>query len=382
MAADQLTVRPIEASEHSGNLRSHPHASFLQFPEWANVKPDWRAEILGWFDAGGALRGSVLALHRPAPALKKTLAYLPAGPLLDWATADLEAYLGPLLAYLKAGGAFLVRMGPPLVQKTWAAETVRKAIAAGDTGLVTTLEPKCTDAVAQSVAARLAALGWTKPQVSEDFSAGQPEFQARVPLADAAGQRLDTDAVLARMDRSSRRQIRISSRAGLEITEGSVADLAAWHALYRETAERDGFTGRPASYFERMLRSLNAADPGSCVLYLARHEGRLLAAAIYVRKGRVAWYVYAASSSGERNLFAPRALQCRQVADSIAAGCDWYDLGGLSATLDQDHRLGGLTMFKSSLGGDVVQTLGEWDYPLNRPLAAAFDFYMKHRNRH
>jgi hypothetical protein len=61
----------------------------------------------------------------------------------------------------------------------------------------------------------------------------------------------------------------------------------------------------------------------------------------------MAWYVYAASSSEERNLFAPRALQRRQVADSIA-----------------------LTTFKSSTGGDVVQTLGEWDYPLNRPLAA------------
>jgi hypothetical protein len=39
--------------------------------------------------------------------------------------------------------------------------------------------------------------------------------------------------------------MRISSRAGLDITEGSAADLAAWHTLYRETAERDGFTGKP-----------------------------------------------------------------------------------------------------------------------------------------
>src|SRR4051812_2103528 len=42
VAAEQLTVRPIGASEHAGNLRCHPHASFLQFPEWADVKPDWR----------------------------------------------------------------------------------------------------------------------------------------------------------------------------------------------------------------------------------------------------------------------------------------------------------------------------------------------------
>ena len=91
------------------------------------------------------------------------------------------------------------------------------------------------------------------------------------------------------------------------------------------------------------------------MLYLARHEGRLLAAAIYVRKGRVAWYVYGASSSEERNLYAPRALQYRQVDEAIAAGCDWYDLGGLSATLDIGHHLAGLTQFKAALGCDVVQ---------------------------
>ena len=68
MGAGQLAVRPIEAAEHAGNLRSHPHASFLQFPEWAGVKPGWRPETLGWFDAGGTLRGSALVLHRPATA--------------------------------------------------------------------------------------------------------------------------------------------------------------------------------------------------------------------------------------------------------------------------------------------------------------------------
>ena len=247
---------------------------------------------------------------------------------------------------------------------------------------MTDLEPERTGAVAASVGSALSALGWKRNATTEDFAAGQPEFQARLPLADAEGQRLDTDVVLAHMDQSSRRQTRKSAGAGLEITEGTEADFAAWHALYRETAERDGFTGRPAAYFATMFRALNAADPGSCVLYLARHEGRLLAAAIYVRRGRVGWYVYGASSSAERNLYAPRALQYRQVADSIAAGCDWYDLGGLSATLDKDHHLIGLTLFKTSLGCDVVQTLGEWDYPLNRPLAAAFDLYMRRRNRH
>lgn len=55
------------------------------------MKPDWRAESLGWFDdeQGGRLVGAGLVLYRPLPRLKRYLAYLPEGPLIDWAPPDL-----------------------------------------------------------------------------------------------------------------------------------------------------------------------------------------------------------------------------------------------------------------------------------------------------
>jgi hypothetical protein len=77
------------------------------------VKPDWRAESLGWFDGQGRLVGVGLVLFRPLPKLKQYLAYLPEGPVIDWAAPDLEQWLKPMLAYLKSQGAFSVKMGPP-----------------------------------------------------------------------------------------------------------------------------------------------------------------------------------------------------------------------------------------------------------------------------
>ena len=58
-----------------------------------------------------------------------------------------------------------------------------------------------------------------------------------------------------------------------------------FHPLYVETAERDGFTPRPLSYFTTMFAALQAEDPDRIRLYLAHHEGDLVAATTWVRVG-------------------------------------------------------------------------------------------------
>ncbi|MDZ5077099.1 lipid II:glycine glycyltransferase FemX [Nesterenkonia sp. HG001] len=383
--AQQLTVHPISADEHAAFLAQHPTASFLQNPRWPQVKTDWRGESLGAFD-GDRLVAATLVLHRrlPLPSAvpvlgRKSLAYLAEGPVFDAEEVALSALLPALVDHLKGQGAFLIRMGLPGVTRRWAAQDVRRALASGEHTVISELEPLQVDDDAVAVRAELEGLGWQPPQESEEFEAGQPQFQARIPLTDEEGGALDVDAVLARMDQTSRRQTRKSTRSELVITTGGEEDLPAWQALYAETAERDDFTGRPLSYFQRMFRELNAAEDTECTLYFAHHEDALLAAAIYVRQGKFAWYVYGASSSQERKRYAPRALQLRQIEDALAAGCRWYDLGGLSPSLDPEYPLAGLTRFKTTMGADVVQTYGEWDYPVNRLLTRAFTLYMARR---
>ena len=129
------SVRPISPTEHRDHLATLPSASFLQTPGWARVKSEWRSESLGWFDEGGVLVGAGLVLHRSLPYLSKvrlldkTLAYLPEGPAIDWASDDLAGWLQPLAAHLKKGGAFAVRIGGPAVARSWTAATIKEAIA-------------------------------------------------------------------------------------------------------------------------------------------------------------------------------------------------------------------------------------------------------------
>ena len=56
-----------------------------------------------------------------------------------------------------------------------------------------------------------------------------------------------------------------------------------------------------------------------------------------------------------------------------------YDLRGITDTLDTNDPLFGLIQFKVGTGGEAVEYVGEWDYPLNRLLHTAFTYYMGRR---
>ena len=115
MAQGDLTVAAISAEEHLAFVEAQRSASFLQTPAWGAVKSEWRARVDRLARRRRARSSApALVLHRPVPKLKRyTLAYLPEGPLIDWADADLGRWLDPMAAYLKKAGAFGIRMGAP-----------------------------------------------------------------------------------------------------------------------------------------------------------------------------------------------------------------------------------------------------------------------------
>ncbi len=212
------------------------------------------------------------------------------------------------------------------------------------------------------------------PDEEEGFAAGQPRFVFQLPLTG-----LTAEQLLTGMNQLWRRNIKKAAKAGVVVTQGAVDDLAAFHALYVETAERDGFTPRPLSYFETMFAALLNEDPDRIRLYLAHHEEDLVAATTWVRVGQHAWYSYGASSTAKRDVRGSNAIQWRMITDALAAGATIYDLRGITEGLEADDPHLGLIQFKVGTGGEAVEYLGEWDLPLNLLLYKAFDLYMKHR---
>ncbi len=373
-----LSIRIISADEHAAYLAARPSASFLQTPGWAAVKSEWKAESLGWYEPANPaeLVGVGLVLYRQMPKVKRYLAYLPEGPVVDWDAIDLGRYLRPLAEHAAGQGAFGIRMGPPVPTRRWSAKTIKDAIAGGQQPRLGDVRPDVIEPSGATVANQLRALGWKAPRVGEGFAAGQPQYVFQVPLADRGPEDL-----LKNMNQLWRRNIKKADKMGVEVSQGGPEDLKAFHQLYVETAERDHFTPRPLPYFEKMYSAM-ANQPADCCdfrVYNAHHEGDLVASTIWIRVGGHSWYSYGASSTAKRDVRGSNAIQWRMMSDALSSGATVYDLRGITDTLDPNDPHVGLIQFKVGTGGEAVEYVGEWDLPLNKALYTAFDLYMRRR---
>jgi lipid II:glycine glycyltransferase (peptidoglycan interpeptide bridge formation enzyme) len=371
-----LTLRTLTRAEHLAFVAGRPSVSHMQVPSWGEVKQDWRAESLGWFEGDGRLVGAGLVLLRPLPKLKRYLAYLPEGPVIDWDAPDLERWLEPMLAHLKGQGAFSVKMGPPVVARRWSPEAVKAAIADPDAQRLRDVPPTSSEQRAADLAGRLRRMGWrqSEPGGEDGFAVGQPRYVCQVPFA---GRSLDD--IHRGLNQQWRRNIKKAEKAGVKVVRGGYEDLPAFYELYTETARRDRFIARPLPYFQRMWTALTAEDPDRMRLYLAHHDGDLLAAATMLVVGGHVWYSYGASAARKREVQPNNAMQWRMMCDAHELGAHVYDFRGITDTLEESDHLLGLLRFKVGAGGEAVEYVGEWDFPLNRLLHKALDLYMARR---
>ena len=374
MARPTYSVRAISPQQHLQFITAQASASFLQTPAWGQVKRDWRRESIGWFDGTGELVGVGLVLFRGLPKIRRYLAYLPEGPVIDWSTDRLEDWLTPMTRHLADQGAFGVRMGPPVAVRRWRASTVKQAIASDAYSRLNQVTPDERSQSGERLCNTLRSLGWILQAAESGFAVGQPRYVFQLPLSGRT-----EDDLLRGMNQLWRRNIKKAARVGVEVTLEKSADLPEFHRLYAETASRDSFTPRPLAYFQQMFAALQAEDADRIRLYVAHHQSDLVAAAIWVRVGTHTWYSYGASSAVKREVRGSNAIQWQMMRDALAVRADVYDLRGITDTLDENDPYMGLIQFKVGTGGEAVELAGEWDLPLSRLLYKAFTAYLKRR---
>lgn len=182
----------------------------------------------------------------------------------------------------------------------------------------------------------------------------------------------DEENLMAGMHKKTRYNIRLSERKGVAVRrlQGTevLEALGVWYAIYRETARRDGIALHPESYYRRLFSlssdsSKNGAASPCFSLYLAEHDGEVLAGIIVVRCGDRSTYMYGASSSLKRELMPNHLLQWTAIKDARAEGALEYDFFGIPPADNPSHPMHGLWRFKTGFGGDILHYLGAWDYP-------------------
>lgn len=373
-----LQIRPIEAEEHLSFVETcSASTSFLQCPSWAAVKSGWSSQSLGWFDRRHRLVGTALVLYRSSPRWGRSFAYIPEGPLINWGDPDLFRWLNPLVDHLRARGVFAVKMGPPLPLREWHADTLKRAIADPSARQLRDVPPDRIMPAGSNLAETLAAHGWVRCGLPITGRGDvQPRHVFEVPL----DRRIDD--VWEGFNQQWRRSVRKAEKAGVSVTRGTYDDLPEFFDLLQVTQRRDGFDlGRSLAYYRRQYRALTTENPDRMRLYLARYQGELVAAHTLNVVGRRAWYHLGASADSHRDVGASHAVQWRMMSDAHALRCTMYDMRGFPDSLDSNDRASGLLQWKLGTGGRAVEYLGEWDYPINRPLYGAFRAYLRWRRR-
>lgn len=326
-----MDLRTVEDSEEWDRaLLALPRPHVLQSSAWGRVKA-----VSGWsprrllLEERGVPRAAALVLRRRVPLLGAPVLYVPQGPLLGSQDALLRAaVLEALEREAREERAILVKIDPD--------------VAAEDGGFVDLLARR----------------GWRR---GEDV-----QFRNTV-LVDLG---VEEGTLLARMKPKTRYNIRLAERRGVQVRAGTDADLVAFYELYRATGRRDGFLTRPLAYYRTVWRTFLEADLGR--LWLAEHQGELLAGLFLVRFGPTAWYLYGASADRKRELMPNYLLQWQAMRWAREAGCTTYDLWGAPERLEEGDPLWGVYRFKEGFGGRFVARVGAYDFAARPALYLLF----------
>jgi CelD/BcsL family acetyltransferase involved in cellulose biosynthesis len=168
----------------------------------------------------------------------------------------------------------------------------------------------------------------------------------------------DADAVLARASKSQvRRGIAKAQREGVVATPGTDrAALREFYALHAQTRRRQAVPVQPKDFifgFEKLFAR------GLGYVMISRHEGRAIAAAVFLTCGGTLTYKYGASDEEFLNLRPNHLLFAEAIRRGCEAGLRELDFGRT------DHENEGLARFKRSWAAQEEQ-LG-YTYLADRP---------------
>jgi peptidoglycan pentaglycine glycine transferase (the first glycine) len=270
-------------------------------------------------------------LERRLGRLPLRMLYVPKGPVLDWANADVATQvLADLEGLARDRRALLIKIDPNVFYPDDQISFAGQPHAAGAEQL-------------------LRSRGWR-------FSSEQIQFRNTALL----NLRLGEEELLAAMKPKTRYNVRLAARRGVTIRRGDRSDLEALYELYAETSRRNRFFIRPAAYYRDTWSTF--LDCGLAWLFLAEVDSEPIAGLVLFAFRGTAWYLYGASSDRHRDAMPNHLLQWEAVRTAQSAGCTCYDLWGAPENMDEDDPLWGVWRFKAGFGAAWAPGLGAWDY--------------------
>lgn len=166
---------------------------------------------------------------------------------------------------------------------------------------------------------------------------------------------------LEMMKPKTRYNLKIAQKAGVEVIEdNSDAAFETYLKLLAETTSRQKFYAHTQTYHRQMWSCLRPA--GIAHLFLAKHQGKVLAAWILFVFNQKLYYPYGASSREERQVMPVYLLMWEAIRFGQRNGCKTFDLwGSLGPNPDPKDPWFGFHRFKLGFGAELIKFLGTYD---------------------
>jgi peptidoglycan pentaglycine glycine transferase (the first glycine) len=364
-----------------------PNPHFLQTYEWGQVKAayGWQPLYLVWDEAGFSvstepitiqpsnhptLKAAALVLKKTVPtgglAARLSVLYAPKGPLLDWDDLPLRTrVIDDLQRFARQQGGIFLKLDPDVVLGT------------GVPGTETDIVEPGGEAVREELSRR----GWR-------FSSDQIQFRNTVIVEVGTSTQ---EEILARMKQKTRYNVRLGPKKGVFVRIGNQTDWPMLYKMYAETSLRDGFVIRDEAYYRKVWSNFDNSEVDNSIFdtrtsnieyrvsnskyrtsniplaqpLIAEVNGEPVAAIVVFAFAGRAYYVYGMSREAHREKMPTYLLQWEAMKWARARGCATYDLWGAPEMFDERDSMWGVFRFKDGLGGQVVRTLGAWDYAPN-----------------
>ncbi|MBE2270096.1 MAG: peptidoglycan bridge formation glycyltransferase FemA/FemB family protein [Anaerolinea sp.] len=353
----ELTTEIItERAAWNDALRSMPYAHILQTWEWGEFKhvtTGWRPIRAAYKRGGETVALASVGVRRIGAF---TMMYAPKGPALAYQDAELASdVLDELQRMARHNLAVWLKIDPDVIAATGVPSTAAQV---DDTA--SNAPDDTPDPTGQTFMRILRDRGWR-------YSNDQVQFRNTVVIDLTQTE----DQLLAGMNQSTRRKVRIAEREGVSVRAGTVADLPLLYDLYKVTGERDNFLIRPPAYYEQAWRVF--IEAGLAHPLIAEFDGKAIAHVILFHFGKKCWYFYGASSDEQRDKMPNYLLQWEAMRWAKASGYALYDMWGAPNAFHEDDPLWGVYNFKRGFRGTVTRHIGAWDYVAYAPLYGAFE---------
>ncbi|KAB7787879.1 lipid II:glycine glycyltransferase FemX [Bifidobacterium cebidarum] len=173
------------------------------------------------------------------------------------------------------------------------------------------------------------------------------------------------DAILSRMKRRGRRDVRKSLReCPAEVadeTQQALNDFSEYYDVMVETGKRDGFAPAPISDYSDMIKALGA---NHCRVFAARIDDKVVAWSIVTVNGSRAVRYYAGMRNEVMRLHVTDKLLYSECCILGTQGITDYDLMGIGS--DFAPSLKGLNEFKTKFTEEITPVAPARDIPVKK----------------